>query len=203
MGDAIDDLKTMLRIEPPDAGQVLEAERVAVQPLDVEGAKAWLSRFNWGDSWIEQLPSMDEGKWLASVNGMRLSWGGQFDKDALEVRQTPAARLMSIADEIIKKLAVEDQATKVRDLVFEGSMHHLNSLGATVLEDFDEGGAFCRPEITFAFREVEFVSQLQAWVCFMLLQKGHLNDLWAVLRFEKSWEEQQYDLIADQIIVTH
>lgn len=188
--DAIDDLKAMLRVEPPDAGQVLEAERVAVQPLDLEGAKAWLSRFNWGGSWIEQLPSMDEAKWLASVNGMRLSWDGQFDKDALEVRQTPAARLMSMADEIIKKLDLDDQAAKVRELVFEGAMHHLNSLGATVLEDFDEGGAFCRPEITFAFREVEFVSQLQAWVCFMLLQKGHLNDLWAVLRFEKFWEEQ-------------
>jgi len=187
--DAIEDLKAMLRIEPPAPGQVLEAERVAVQPLDVDGAKAWLSRFKWGTSWVEQLPAMDETKWLATVNGMRLSWEGQFDKDELEVRQTPAARLMSMSDEIIKNLDLEDQADEVRRLVFEGALHHLNALGATTLEDFDDGGSFCRPEITFALRETEFVSQLQAWVCYMLLRNGHLNDLWAVLRFEKFWED--------------
>lgn len=188
--DAIEDLRAMLRVEPPDPGQVLEAERVAVQPLDVEGAKAWLARFKWGAYWIEQLPAMDEAKWLASVNGMRLSWEGQFDKDELEVRQTPAARLMSMADEIIKNLGLDnhEDEERVRKLVFEGAMHHLNTLGATTLEDFDEGGTFCRPEITFALRETEFVTQLQAWVCFILLREGHLNDFWAVLRFEKFWE---------------
>lgn len=25
----------------------------------------------------------------------------------------------------------------------------------------------------------------------MLLRKGHLNDLWAVLRFEKFWESEE------------
>lgn len=196
--DAIEDLKAMLRIDPPDPGRVLEAERLAVPPLDVEGAKAWLARFMWGSPWIEQLPAMDESEWLESVNGMRLSWEGQFDKGELEVRQTPAARLMSLADEITKNLDIEDQAVKVRELVFEGAMHHLNMLGTATLEDFDEGGSFCQPEITFAFRETEFVSQLQAWVCFMLLRKGHLNDFWAVLRYEKFWEiKNQVDVVSN------
>lgn len=123
---------------------------------------------------------------------MRLSWEGQFDKYELDVRQTPAARLMSMADEITKNLDVVDDAARVRELVFEGAMHYLNSLGATSLEEFDEGGAFCRPEITHAFREAEFVKQLQSWVCFILLQEKRLNDLWAVLRFEKFWESPEH-----------
>lgn len=186
--DAIEDLKAMLRIEPPSPAQVLEAERLATKPLDLEGAKAWLSRYDFGSFWLTKLTDADEVEWVAAVNQMRLSWDGAFDKYELDVRQTPAARLMSIADEIIKNLGIEGTADEVRRLVFEGALHHLNILGIGSLEDFDEGGAYCRPEITYAFREQEFVSQLQAWVCFELLKEGHLNDLWAVLRFERFWE---------------
>lgn len=196
--DAIEELKAMLRIEPPDPGQVLEAERLAVPMLDVDGARAWLSRFKWGATLIDQLSAMNEHSWLEMINGMRLSWDGQFDKNELDVRQTPAARVMSMADEIIKNLDLEDQAGKVRELVFEGTMHHLNTLGALALEDFDEGGPYCRPEITYALRETGFVTQLQAWVSYMLLRNGHLNNLWAVLRFEKFWEsEDQFDPVSN------
>lgn len=188
--DAIEDLKRgVLRIEPPEPAQVLEAERMAVQALDLEGAKAWLSKFGFGPYWLRKLTDADEAEWLESVNQMRLSWEGQFDKYELDVRQTPAARLMSMADEIAKNLNVEDSAARVRELALEGAVHHLGSLGATTLDDFDEGGAFCRPEITYAFRSEPFVSQLQAWVCFILLKEKRLNDLWAVLRFERFWEE--------------
>ncbi|MDP2143123.1 MAG: hypothetical protein Q8J80_03250 [Gallionella sp.] len=188
--DAIEDLKRgVLRIEPPEPAQVLEAERMAVQALDLEGAKAWLSKFGFGPYWLRKLTDADEAEWLESVNQMRLSWEGQFDKYELDVRQTPAARLMSMADEITKNLNVEDSAARVRELALEGAVHHLGSLGATTLDDFDEGGAFCRPEITYAFRSEPFVSQLQAWVCFILLKEKRLNDLWAVLRFERFWEE--------------
>lgn len=194
--DAIEDLKRgVLRISPPDPAQVLEAERMAIQLLDLEGAKAWLLRFGFGQFYIDSsLTSANEVEWVESVNKMRLSWEGQFDKYELDVRQTPAARLMTVADEITKNLDIEDDAARVRELVFEGAIHHLNSLGATTLEEFDEGGAFCRPEITYAFRSEPFVSQLQAWVCFILLKEKRLNDLWAVLRFERFWESaEQFD----------
>lgn len=63
----------------------MQGERVAVQPLDVEGAKAWLARFKWGDAVVGRLLAMDEGRWLDMVNGMRLSFEGQFDKDELSM----------------------------------------------------------------------------------------------------------------------
>lgn len=190
--DAIEDLKRgVLRITPPEPAQVLEAERMAVQMLNLEGAKAWVSKFGFGPFWLKKLTDEDETDWIKSVNEMRLSWEGQFDKYELDVRQTPAARLMSMSDEITKNLDIADDAARVRELVFEGAMHYLSSLGATTLEEFDEGGAFCRPEITHAFRESYFVTQLQAWVCFILLKEKRLNDLWAVLRFERFWESEE------------
>ena len=79
---------------------------------------------------------------------------------------------------------------RVQALVFEGAMSYLHNLHALSLDQFDEGGNFCRPEITFALRAERFVSQLQGWVCFMLLKEGHLDALWAVLRFERFWEEE-------------
>jgi hypothetical protein len=188
--DAIEDLKQrILRTTPPQAEQVLEAERLAIKVLDQAGAIAWLERYEWGHFWVGLCSQGNEKEWTKTVNGMYISWEGQFDKYELDVRQTPAARLVAMAEEITRNLDLEEAGAKrVSELVLEGALHYLPGLRPLFLAQLDEGGPFCRPEITYALRSERFVSQLQGWVCFMLLKEGHLDDLWAVLRFVPFWE---------------
>jgi hypothetical protein len=189
--DAIADLKyRVLRSLPPDPVSVLEAERMALRVLDFTSASIWLDRFDWGPFVMGQRDDLNEAEWLKAVNRMFLSWEGQFDKHQLDVRQTPAARLQSLADEIIKYLALPSAgAVRVRELVLQGSRHYLPSIVVSSVVDFDEGGIYCRPEITHALRSENFVEQLRSWVCFVLLTEEYLNDLWAVLRFSRFWED--------------
>jgi hypothetical protein len=175
--DAIADIKyRLLRATPPDPVPILEAERMARPTLDIESAGDWLARYDWGPALLEHCRDWPRAEWLKTVNRMFASWEGQFDKHPL-------------AQEIVRNLSLEREgAVRIRALVLEGALHYLPSLQARSYVDFDDGGPYCRPEITFVLRSENFVSQLQSWVCFVLLKEGYLNALWAVLRNEVFWE---------------
>lgn len=188
--DAIADIKSgLLRIEAPGPVSILEDARMAIRELDDDYAQEWLSRFEFGPMLLANKDTFgDQHQWLVMVNQMHVAWEGRFNKHELEVRQTPAARLIQIADEIVSQLGMEQHADRVNALVYEGALSHLSNVLIRSMSDFEEDGDFCRPEITHAFRQEQFTSQVSAWVCFMLLREGLLDDLWAVLRYERFWE---------------
>lgn len=192
--DAIHDLKTrVLRIAPPDRQDVLEAERMTQRTLDMAGAKAWLEQYSWTQDMLALMAEPDGEKWLATVAGIWRTVDGPHDRTEFDLRQTPAARISAMANEIGSRLALSGESLeRTEHLVLEGTLHYLPLDGATQA-DLEEGGRYCRPEITFALRNEQFVAQMQAWACFMLLSEGRLDDLWAVLRFERFWDEGQVD----------
>jgi hypothetical protein len=194
--NAIEDIKNrLLRITPPDPTEVLEEERLAIAPLDGPAAKAWLSMSAWGTFFRQKWEREDDPEWLDWINAMYRSIEGRFDKFEFDIRQPPAARLANISDEINRQLA-NDAATaqRVRELVLTGTLHHFQRLHLAEWADFEAGGKYCKPSVTFALRNEQFVSQLEAWVCFVLLKEGRLSKVGAALRFERFWErEQQVD----------
>lgn len=191
--NAIEDLKQkIMRIAPPEPKEVLEAERSPVETMDAEAAKLWLSRSSWGDFLKQKWAVEDDPDWLRTINMMHRAIDGRLDKYEFDIRQTPAARLTAIADDIIEQLSVDgDASERVRALVFEGAQHHLRRLGARTLAEFDYGGRYCKAEVTFALRDENFVAQLEQWICFTLLRENHLSKLAAVMRFERFWELEE------------
>jgi hypothetical protein len=187
--DAIHDLKTkLLRIDPPARADVLEAERMSRESFNMESARNWLKKWNWTDKMIHLMQQPGGEELLSTVTGMHNAIEGIHDQTVIDLRQTPAARIKFMALEIASGLKLDDDgARRAEELVREGALHYLPFEGAAP-SDLEEGGQYCRPEITFALRKESFVMQLQAWVCFMLLSEHRLNDLWAVLRFEAFWD---------------
>lgn len=190
--DAIHDIKTkLLRVEPPTGVDVLEAERRAAKTLDMASARDWVGQYTWSAHLLVLLEQPGGDKLLETVNGFYQEVDGMHGRTTFELRQTPAARIISLANEISGKLDLDDAgARRTLALVLEGALHYLPFPGA-VREDFDDGGKYCLPEITFALRNETFVMQLQAWVCFNLLTEHHLDNLWAVLRFEQFWNNDE------------
>jgi hypothetical protein len=190
--NAIEDIKKkLLRITPPEPTEVLEEERLAIEPLDAPAAKAWLSTSEWGTFIKQKWEREDDPEWLGRINAMYRSIEGRFDKFEFDIRQPPAARLANMADEINRQLGNDaDTAQRVRELVLAGTLHHFQRLHLAEWSDFEAGGKYCKPSVTFALRNEQFVSQLEAWVCFILLKEGRLSKLGAALRFERFWESE-------------
>lgn len=191
--NAIQDIKNrLLRITPPQPTEVLEEERLAIAPLDAAAAKAWLSMSGWGTFIRQKWEQEDDPEWLARINAMYRSIEGRFDRFEFDIRQSPAARLSSIADEINRQLGNDaETASRVRELVLTGALHYLPRLHPAEWVDFEAGGKYCRPSVTYALRNEQFVTQLETWICFVLLKEGRLSKIGAALRFERFWEREE------------
>ncbi len=191
--DAIEDLKhKILRSLPPDPTEVLEAEHIAIETMDADAARAWLAKSEWGEFVRQKWANEADAEWLNFTNKLYRSMEGRFDQYEFNIRQTPAARLAAIGDEIVRQLGVDgDTVGRVHALVLQGAIHYLSHLEVTSLAQFDVGGTYCRPEVTFALRTDTFVAQLEAWICLELLKEQRLSKIWAVLRFEHFWTPEE------------
>lgn len=187
--NAVEDIKKrLLRMQPPDPTEVLEAERAAVHVMNADQARQWLSQSTWGVFMRNKWTNEEDPQWLEQINELYRTIAGRFDEHEFDIRQTPSARMASIAEQVVDQLGVDDDTgLRVRDLVYEGSLHYLQRLGMPSREDFDVGGRYCRPEVTFALRNELFVSQLETWICYKLLIEHRLSKIAAAIHFERAW----------------
>jgi hypothetical protein len=186
--DAVADLqRSLLRIQPPEQEPILEAERLLVKPFDRASATDWLNQFDWGAVEIDHLSRMGEAAWLLHIDRLHKSWIGRFDVLDMDIQETPAERLVVIAEKIVHLLRIPGKSGEVLDLVLEGAAHRLGGIAVNSFDDFKEGGSLCKPVVTFSFRAESFASQLQQWVTYTLIKRGHLDRLRGIFRDDNIW----------------